>query len=138
MTLKVLQSGAWKAGTPRGVLVGGAWKEPKRVSVLTGGAWRIVWEAAAEAEPPYLYAVDVEYLPGYEVRFTARLGVPADPEEAFMFRCSEMPRDGYTARVFSKVWAANGYGSLNCTLEDLSNVPGRDRRTVSFKIQPRP
>lgn len=138
MTMKVLSSGAWKAATPRGVLVGGAWKEPKRVSVLSGGAWRLVWEAPAEAEPPYLYAVDVEYLPGYEVRFTARLGVPDDPEEAFMFRCVQMPRDGYTGRVFTKTWAVNGYGGLDCTLEDMSNVPGRDRRTVSFKITPRP
>jgi hypothetical protein len=138
MTVQVLNSGAWKPATPRGVLVGGVWVAPKKMYVLAGGAWRLVWEEAAAAEPPYLYAVDVEYLPGYEVKFTARLGIPeGDPNEAFMFRCVQMPRDGYTGRVFTKTWAFNAYGSLDCTLEDITGSPDRDRRTVSFKISPR-
>jgi hypothetical protein len=90
-------------------------------------------------EPPYLYACDVVYKPGYVVDFTARIGAPEDPdEEAYMFRCVQMPRDGYVGRTFSKTWAANGFTRLDCTLEDLSNVPGRDRRKIEFSINPRP
>lgn len=89
-------------------------------------------------EPPYLYDCTVEYLPNYEVKFTAKIGAPEDPEDAFMFRCVQMPRDGYTGRVFTKTWAANGYSKLDCTLEDLSNVPGRDKRKIDFSITPRP
>jgi hypothetical protein len=101
-----------------------------------------VWPTQVD-EPPYLYAVDVEYLPGYVVNFTARKGLPESEEEAFMFRCVQMPRDGYTARTFSKTWAANGYGELNCSLADLygDGVPANNAemmKTVEFTIQPRP
>jgi hypothetical protein len=138
MTMKVLNANVWKAATPKGVLVNGAWQQPKRVSVLAGGAWKVVWEEPVAAEPPYLYDITIEYLPNYEVKFTAKIGAPEDPEDAFMFRCVQMPRDGYTGRVFNKTWVANGYSKLDCTLEDMSNVPGRDRRTINFFITPRP
>jgi hypothetical protein len=138
MTLKVLNSNAWKDATPKGVLVGSAWVAPKKMYALVGGAWKLVWEEASVEEPPYLYACDVVYKPGYVVDFTARIGAPEDPEEAFMFRCVQIPRDGYVARTFSKTFAANGYSKLDCTLEDMSNVPGRDRRRIEFSISPRP
>jgi hypothetical protein len=91
------------------------------------------------AEPPYLYDCTVEYLPDYGVKFTAKIGVPEDPvEEAFMFRCVQIPNDGYVGRTFTKTWSFNGYSKLDCTLEDMSNVPGRDRRKIAFSINPRP
>jgi hypothetical protein len=138
MTLKVLNSNAWKDATPKGVLVGSAWVAPKKMYALVGGAWKLVWEEASVEEPPYLYACDVVYKPGYVVDFTARIGAPEDPEEAFMFQCVQIPRNGYVTRTFSKTWVANGYSKLDCTLEDLSNVPGRDRRKIEFSISPRP
>lgn len=101
--------------------------------------------AAVVEEPPYLYAVDVEYLPNYEVKFTAKKGfMPADPsEEAFMFRCVQMPKDGYVSRTFSKQWSANGYSKLDCTLEDLygDGIPANNAemmKTINFTITPKP
>ena len=105
-----------------------------------------VWPADTPPvdEPPYLYAVEVEYLPNYVVNFTAKKGLPYDPDsdEAFMFRCVQMPKDGYTGRTFSKQWSVNGYGALDCTLEDLwgDGVPANNdtmMKTISFQITPR-
>jgi hypothetical protein len=145
--MKVLDAGAWKDATPRGVLDGGVWKEPKTVYVLSGGVWTQVWpgDSPPVEEPPYLYAVEVEYLPNYVVNFTAKKGLPYDPDsdEAFMFRCVQMPKDGYTGREFTKQWSVNGYGGLDCTLQDLwgDGVPANNAemmKTVSFQIHPRP
>lgn len=41
--MKVLQAGAWKPATPKGVLQGGTWKTPQKVSVLNGGVWTQAW-----------------------------------------------------------------------------------------------
>lgn len=138
--MKVLKAGVWADSTPKGVMLSGAWKAPQAVHVLKGGVWVKVWPAAdPNAAPPCLYDIQIEYLPNYEVRFTALDGWPeGDPEEAYMFRCVEIPRNGYVARTFNKTWAANGYSQLNCTLEDMSNVDGKDRKTISFKMTPRP
>lgn len=138
MAVQVLNSGAWAPATPKGVLVAGAWVTPTKMYSLVGGVWQLVWEAASTEEPPYLYACDVVYRSGYAVDFTARIGAPEDPEDAFMFRCVQMPKDGYVPRTFTKTWSVNAYGRLDCTLEDLSNVPGRDRRKIEFSISPRP
>ena len=104
----------------------------------------LVWPTAVE-EPPYLYGVDIVYKPNYVVEFTVKKGLPYDPnsDEAFMFRCVQMPKDGYTGRTFSKQWSANGYGKLDCTLEDLwgDGVPANNdtmMKTISFQITPRP
>jgi hypothetical protein len=90
MTLKVLNSNAWKEATPKGVLDGGAWVTPKKMYSLDGGEWKLGWEEASTEEPPYLYACDAVYKTGYLVDFTARIGAPEDPEDAFMFRCVQM------------------------------------------------
>jgi hypothetical protein len=122
--------------------------DPSVMTHSASSSWRsLAFEVLAPGagpEPQELYGVDVEYLPNYEVRFTAKKGfTPADPgEEAFMFRCAEMPRDGYTAREFTKTWAANGYSKLNCTLEDLygdgTNTAGSlTKATINFTITPR-
>jgi hypothetical protein len=137
MTIKVLNANAWKAATPKGVLVNGVWKTPQKVHTLVGGAWKQVWTAAVSA-PPYLYDVEVEYLPNYEVKFTVLDGWPAgDPNEVYMFRCTQMPRNGYVGRSFTKTFAANGYGNLDCSLQDLSSIPGKELKTINFTIAPR-
>ncbi len=93
----------------------------------------------AAGAPPYLYSVEIEYLPNYEVKMTALDGWPeGDLNEAYMFRCVQMPRDGYVGRVFNKTFAANGYNGLDCTLEDFSNIQGKERRKIEFKVFPRP
>ena len=46
MAIKVLNAGAWKAGTPKGVLVNGVWKTPTKVSVLEAGTWKTIWPDA--------------------------------------------------------------------------------------------
>jgi hypothetical protein len=137
MAFKSLSAGIWKPATPKGVIQGGVWKTPTKVSVFDGTGWVQIWPDAAP-EPPYLYGVDIVYLPNYEVQFTVKDGFPPDPNlDAYMFRCVEMPRDGYVGRVFNKTWAFNGYGKLNCTLEDLYQGAGKDRKTISFTITPR-
>ena len=97
-----------------------------------------------EGERPYLYDIEITYLPNYEVSFKALKGfMPADPsEEAFMFRCAEMPRDGYVGREFTKQWASNGYSKLNCTLADLygDGNPANNAemmKTISFQVTPK-
>ena len=139
--MKVIQSGAWKDGTPKGVIQGGVWKTPVKISVLKDGVWTKAWPADVAA-PDYLYDIQIEYLTNYQVKFTALKGLPANDEEAFMFRCVQMPKDGYTGRVFTKQWAANGYTGLDCTLEDLygDGIPANAdmKKKLSFRITPRP
>ena len=108
-----------------------------------GGAWKDTGSAVVE-EPPYLYDVEVEYLSNYVVNFTVKKGRPYDPneDEYFFFRCSQMPRDGYVGRTFSKQWAVNGYGRLDCTLEDMfgDGIPANNaemKKTISFQIIPK-
>lgn len=140
--MKILQGNQWQEVTPKKVCVGGVWKDVVSVKVGVGGVWKDTGSAVVE-EPPYLYDVEVEYLPNYVVNFTVKKGfMPADPsEEAFMFRCVQMPRDGYVGRTFSKQWAASGYSYLDCTLADLYGDGTTDpdmQKTISFKITPRP
>jgi hypothetical protein len=142
--MKVLDSGAWKDATPRGVLDGGVWKAPKTVYVLSGGVWAQVWPGVTEEVPGYLYDVEIEYLPGYEVRFTALKGfMPDDPtDEAFMFRATpELAGiNGYVTRTFTKKWSS--MTTRNCTLADQygNGTPDPEYlgKTISFTVQPRP
>jgi hypothetical protein len=87
---------------------------------------------------PWLYGFEVTYEPGWVAVIKLLDGWPeGDPEEAYFFRCSQMKaNDGYKAREFRTVWSANGYGSLDCTVEDVSNVAGKERKTITFKIRP--
>jgi len=138
MTINVLSGGSFKPGIPKGVLQGGVWKEPKKVWTLQGGVWKLAWEPAPDA-PPYLYSVEIEYLPNYEVKFTVLDGWPeGDPNEMYTFHCVQIPRDGYVGRVFNKIFSPSGYSALDCTLEDLSSIQGKERRKIEFKITPRP
>lgn len=146
--MHVLHGGEFKPARPMGVYQNSTWTPAQEVHVLSGGEWKRVWPEAAPPpveEPQELYAVEVTYKPNYVVDFVAKKGfVPegdAAGDEAFMFRCVQMPRDGYVGRVFSKQWSVNGYGMLDCTLEDLygdgtANSPLKTK--ISFQIQPRP
>lgn len=135
--MKVLQSGQWKTATPKGVKQGSVWKTPQKVHVLKGGQWIQVWPDAAPPAPPYLYDVQVEYLPNYEVRFTVLDGWEPTAGDYYFFACAEIPRDGPVGRVFSKTFVASAYNGLNCTLEDRSGIPGKEMKTISFKIYPK-
>ena len=142
--MKVNTPSGWRDATPKKINTPGGWKDVVSVKVSTPGGWKPVWPDAAPPEPPYLYDVQVEYLPNYEVKFTAKKGRPYDPneDEYFMFRCVQMPRDGYVYRDFTKQWAVNGYGKLDCTLEDCfgDGNPANNaemRTTISFQITPR-
>ena len=106
--------------------------------------FEVLPDVGAAVAQPYLYDIEITYLPNYEVSFKALKGfMPADlAEEAFMFRCAQMPRDGYVGREFTKQWAANGYGQLDCTLEDLygDGNPANNAemlKTISFTITPK-
>jgi hypothetical protein len=60
-----------------------------------------------------------------------------DGEEAYFFRCTQLPENnGYVPRNFSKTWRQTAYGALDCTVEDLSNIPGKERKTITFQINP--
>jgi hypothetical protein len=136
--MKVLKSGAWVEGTPKGVLVGGAWKTPAKISVLKDGAWVSVWPPAIDI-PPYLYDCTSVSSTGWVVDFTVLDGWPeGDVNEAYMFRCSTLTGfDGYVGRKFQKTFRSTAYSKFNCTLEDLSNIPGKERKTISFTCSPR-
>lgn len=146
--MNVLQSGGWKKATPKGVLQGGAWNEPTRVWALQDGVWKLAWEnpnPPTTTVPDYLYGVKITYLDNWVVQFNALKGWAGqgyiDGDEAFMFRCVQLPRDGYVARDFTKTWATNGYGSMDCTLEDLYGYGGvgeKNTKTIlRFRITPR-
>lgn len=141
--MQVLHNGAFVPARPMGVYQHSTWTPAQTIFVLSAGAWKQVWPDAAPPEPQELYAVEVAYRPNYVVDFTAKKGfVPegdAAGDEAFMFRCVQMPKDGYVGRTFTKQWSMNGYGGLDCTLEDLygDGTAGANNGTrISFRIYP--
>ncbi len=136
MAINVLQAGAFKKATPKGVLVGTTWKTPTKVCVLENGVWKQVWPDAA---PQYLYDCTSVASAGYVVDFTVLDGWPAgDINEAYMFRCSTLTGyDGYVGRSFQRTFRATAYSTFDCTLEDVGNVVGKERKTISFKCYPK-
>jgi hypothetical protein len=138
MTMKILNGTTWKDATPKGVLIGTTWKTPTAVHVLQDGAWKKVWPDAAPV-PDYLYDCTSVASAGYVVDFTVLDGWPeGDVNEVYMFRCSTMTGyNGYVGRNFQKTFGPSGYGSYDCTLEDLSSIPGKTRQTISFKCYPK-
>jgi hypothetical protein len=103
-----------------------------------------VWPVVTEEVPGYLYDVEIEYLPGYEVRFTALKGfMPEDlTDEGFIFRATpeQAGINGYVPRTFTKKWASQTV--RNCTLADQygngTSDPEYLNKTISFTVQPRP
>jgi hypothetical protein len=114
-------------------------------TTANGLSWRTVaFEVKAVgsiSEPeldPWLYGFEVTYEPGWVAVIKLLDGWPeGDPDEAYFFRCSQINKnDGYKAREFRTVWTPNAYSSLDCTVEDVSNVAGKERKTITFKISP--
>ena len=79
----------------------------------------------------------MEYLPNYEVKFTVMDGWEPTAGDYYFFTCAEISRDGPVGRVFNKTFVATALNELNCTLEDRSGIPGKDMKTISFKIHPK-
>jgi hypothetical protein len=90
-------------------------------------------------DPPYLYDVEIEYLPNYEVRFTALTGYDPDPDnDAFFFRATpDNGSDGYKGRTFTAKFTPT-VSAQNCTLQDYWGGPDGDARTITFQVTPRP
>jgi hypothetical protein len=93
----------------------------------------------ANPHPPYLYDCTSVASAGWVVDFTILDGWPAgDINEAYMFRCQTLTGfDGYVGRNFQRTFRSTAYNTFDCTLEDLSNIAGKERKTISFKIYPR-
>lgn len=139
--MKINTPTGWVEATPKKIDTPSGWKDVVSVKIATPSGWQHVWPPAAE-QPLYLYDIEITYLPNYEVSFKALKGLPPHEDEAFMFRCAEMPKDGYVAREFTKQWAVNAYSKLNCTLADLygdgnPNNNAEMMKTISFTITPR-
>lgn len=139
--MKLNTPSGWVDAIPKKINTPDGWKDAISMKVATPSGWKQVWPPAEQ--PLYLYDIEIIYLPNYEVSFKALKGLPPNEEEAFMFRCAEMPRDGYVAREFTKQWAANGYSKLNCTLADLYGDGNPENnaemmKTISFTITPKP
>lgn len=138
--MKVNTPSGWLDATPKKLLTPNGWSDIVSVKMATPSGWQPVWPPAEQ--PLYLYDIEITYLPNYEVSFKALKGLPPNGDEAFMFRCVEMPKDGYVAREFTKKWSSNGYSKLNCTLADLygDGNPANNAemmKTLSFTITPR-
>jgi hypothetical protein len=115
-------------------------------TTANGLSWRTVaFEvkavgAISEPEPdPWLFGFEVTYEPGWVAVIKLLDGWPeGDPEEAYFFKCSQMDtNNGYKAREFRTVWTPNAYSALDCTVEDVSSVIGKERKTITFQISPR-
>jgi hypothetical protein len=137
--MKINTPSGWLDATPKQINTPGGWKNVVSVKVNTPGGWGLVWEAAPVAEPPYLYGHEVTYAAGWVSNITLLDGwAPGDPEEAYMFTCTQLPQNnGYKGRNFTLTWPANAYAGLDCTVQDLSNIAGKERKTITFKIAPR-
>jgi len=101
-------------------------------------AWRsLAFEVLAEAVSPGLYDVEIEYLPAYEVRFTALTDYAESANDAFFFRCSnETGLDGYVGRTFTKKFS--GTAPKTCTLQDYyGGGAGGTMNTITFSVSPK-
>jgi hypothetical protein len=88
-------------------------------------------------EPPYLYGVDVESLPGYEVKFTLKKGLPVSGDEAFNFTTTSASNmNGYVTRVFTKTFPSAGW--KDCSIQDLygdGTANPDSRKTITVQVQ---
>jgi hypothetical protein len=117
----------------------GATVEPSTLTHSAAATWRsLAFEVLAPAAQVGLYGCDVEYLPNYEVRFTAKTSyAEGDPDEVFFFRSTPIANDGYTGRTFTKTYRASAV-PMDCTLEDYWQNPTGIRNTINFQISPKP
>lgn len=86
-----------------------------------------------------LYDVTVEYLPAYEVRFTAKTSYAESVEDAFFFRATPTLTgiDGYTGRTFTKKWSSGTVRT--CTVQDYyGGGAGGVMNTITVTVSPKP
>lgn len=116
---------------------------PSSETLVGGGSvnWRgTTFEVLpANPNPPYLYDCTSVASTGWVVDFTVLDGWPAgDINEAYMFRCSTLTGyDGYVGRNFQRTFRATAYNTFDCSLEDLSNIAGKERKIINFTCSPR-
>jgi hypothetical protein len=100
-------------------------------------AFEVLSPDYAAEEPPYLYGVEVENLPGYEVKFTLRKGLPVSPDESFNFTTtSHSGMGGYVTREFSKTFPSAGW--KECSIQDLygdGTANADSRKTITVQVQ---
>jgi hypothetical protein len=102
-------------------------------------AWRtLAFEVAAPAVSPGLYAVDVEYLPAYEVRFTCRTTYPESASDGFMFTSTPTQgHNGYVGRVFTQKWTSQTVQT--CQIQDIyGGGAGGTMNTITVAVSPKP
>jgi hypothetical protein len=102
-------------------------------------AWRsLAFEVLAPAVAPGLYDVQIEYLPAYEVRFTALTDYAESANDAFFFRSTPTAgHDGYRGRTFTEKWSSQTVQT--CTLQDYyGGGPGGTMNTLTFSVSPKP
>lgn len=141
MSIKVNTASGWTASTPSKINVDGVWKPVQTVKVNVGGVWRQVYPDVAPPAQNYLYDVTITYQGNHVVDFTALSGyVHIDGEEAYMFRCAELPSlNGYVSKNFTKTFPITAYSKFTCTLEDVSGdiTDPTMRKTISFYVDNR-
>jgi len=102
-------------------------------------AFEVLAPSYVYVEPPYLYGVDVEYLPNYEVQFTLKKGLPISGDESFNFTTtSASGMNGYVTRVFTKKFPTGGY--KDCTIQDLygdGTANADSRKTITVQVNPK-
>jgi hypothetical protein len=109
-------------------------------------SWRTlafeVKAAGSTSEPaldPWLISQVTTYETGWVSNTSLVDGWPeGDLDEQYFFQCAQLPEnDGYVGRNFTKTWRQTAYNALDCTVEDISNIAGKQRKKISFQISPR-
>jgi hypothetical protein len=101
--------------------------------------WRsLAFEVLAPAVSTGLYAVDVEYLPNYEVRFTCRTTYAESASDGFMFTSTPTQgHNGYVGRVSTQKWTSQTI--QNCTIQDIyGGGAGGTMNTITVSVSPKP
>jgi hypothetical protein len=101
--------------------------------------WRsLAFEVMAPAVSTGLYAVDVEYLPAYEVRFTCRTTYPESASDGFAFTSTPTQgHNGYVGRVFTQKWTSQTVQT--CQIQDIyGGGAGGTMNTITVAVSPKP
>jgi hypothetical protein len=85
-----------------------------------------------------LYAVQVEYLPAYEVRFTAKTSYPESANDGFMFTSTPTQgHNGYVGRVSTQKWTSQT--AQTCVIQDIyGGGAGGTMNTITVTVSPKP
>jgi hypothetical protein len=85
-----------------------------------------------------LYAVDVEYLPNYEVKFTCLTTYAESANDGFMFTSTPTQgHNGYVGRVSTQKWTSQT--AQTCTIQDIyGGGAGGTMNTITVTVTPKP